>query len=199
MPNLFSLLKGNRFCCARFTTVLVCLDHVSLLVMWTPRNLKLNLLHCSPVDENRGVLGPLFSVVHKHLLCLAQVQGEVIVLAPPSQVSDLLPIGGLVIVGDQACCEAPTDVSSAKLMMVLESSLAMQSWVNREYRRGLSTHPWGAPVLRISMADISLPTLTTWWRPVRKYRIQFQRKVFSPRILSLVMSFECTMVLNAEL
>ncbi|XP_070299467.1 serine/threonine-protein kinase Nek9-like [Salvelinus sp. IW2-2015] len=39
-------------------------------------------------------------------------------------------------------------------MMVLESCLAMQSWVNREYRRGLSTHPWGAPVLRISVADV---------------------------------------------
>ena len=35
-------------------------------------------------------------------------------------------------------------------MMVLESGLTMQSWVNREYRRGLCTHPWGAPVLRIS-------------------------------------------------
>ena len=75
----------------------------------------------------------------------------------------------------------------------------MQSWVNREYRRGLSTHPWGAPVLRISVADVLLPTLTTWGRPVRKSRIQLQRVVFSPRILSLVMSFEDTMVLNAEL
>ena len=27
------LLRVNRFCCALFTTVLVCLDHVSLLVM----------------------------------------------------------------------------------------------------------------------------------------------------------------------
>ena len=36
-------------------------------------------------------------------------------------------------------------------------------------------------------------------RPVRKSRIQLQREVFSPRFLSLVMSFEGTMVLNAEL
>jgi hypothetical protein len=43
-------------------------------------------------------------------------------------------------------------------MMVLESCLAMQSWVNREYRRGLSTHPWGAPVLKISVADVLLVT-----------------------------------------
>ena len=34
-----------------------------------------------------------------------------------------------------------TVVSSANLMMVLELCRAKQSWVNREYRRGLSKHP----------------------------------------------------------
>ena len=75
----------------------------------------------------------------------------------------------------------------------------MQSWVNREYRRGLSTQPSEAPVLKISVADMLLPNLTSRGRPVRKSRIQLQREVFSPRILSLVMSFEGTMVLKAEL
>ena len=39
-------------------------------------------------------------------LCLDHVEGEVVVLAPPGQVSNLLPIGCLVVVGDQAyhCC-----------------------------------------------------------------------------------------------
>ena len=36
-------------------------------------------------------------------------------------------------------------------------------------------------------------------RPVRKSRHQMQREVFSTRVLSLVMSFVGTMVLNAEL
>jgi hypothetical protein len=45
------------------------------------------------------------------------------------------------------------------------------------------------------MADVFLPTLTTWVWLVRKFR----REEFSPRILSLVMSFEGTMVLNPEL
>jgi hypothetical protein len=40
--------------------------------------------------------------------------------------------------------------------------------VNREYRRGQSTHPFGAPVLRISMAEMLLPTFTTWGRPIMK-------------------------------
>ena len=36
-------------------------------------------------------------------------------------------------------------------------------------------------------------------RPVRKSGIHLQREVFSPRVLSLVMSLKGTMVLNAEL
>ena len=57
----------------------------------------------------------------------------------------------------------------------------------------------GPGVLRINVADVLLPTPTTWGRPVRKSRIQLQREGFRPRVLSLVMSFEGTMVLNAEL
>ena len=60
----------------------------------------------NPVDENGGMLVPLFPVVHNHLLCLDYVEGEVVVLTPHGQVSDLLPLGCLIVVGDQAynCC-----------------------------------------------------------------------------------------------
>ena len=54
-------------------------------------------------------------------------------------------------------------------------------------------------MLRISVADVLLPTLTTGERPVRMSRIQLQRELFIPRVLSLVMSFEGSMVLNAKL
>ena len=57
----------------------------------------LNLFHCSPIDENGGVLGPLFPVVHNDLSCLDHVERDVVVLAPHSQVSNLLPIGGLIV------------------------------------------------------------------------------------------------------
>ena len=52
------------------------------------------------------MLGPPFPEVHNHLLCLDHVEEEVVVLAPHGQVSDLLPIGCLIVVGDQAyhCC-----------------------------------------------------------------------------------------------
>jgi ribulose-5-phosphate 4-epimerase/fuculose-1-phosphate aldolase len=67
LPNIFRLLRGKKHCRALFTTVSVCLDHDSFLVMWTPRNLELealDLLHYIPVDGNRGVLGPPFPIVH---------------------------------------------------------------------------------------------------------------------------------------
>ena len=62
----------------------------------------LNPLHYSPTDVNGGLLGPLFPEVHNQLLCLADVEGEVVVLAPHCQVSLLLPIGCLIINSDQA-------------------------------------------------------------------------------------------------
>jgi hypothetical protein len=51
------------------------------------------------VDENGGVLDPPFPVVHNHLL---YHEGDLVVLAPHGQVSDLLPIGCFIIVGDQS-------------------------------------------------------------------------------------------------
>jgi hypothetical protein len=68
------------------------------------------------------VRGPPFPVVHNHLLCLDHIEGEVIVLAPHGQVSDLLPIDCLIVV-----IRPTTVVSSANLIMVLESCLAVQS------------------------------------------------------------------------
>ena len=57
-------------------------------------------------------------------------------------------------------------------------------------QEGIEHAPLRGPVLRISMADVLLPTLTTWGWPVRKSRIQLQIEVFRPRILSLVMNLE---------
>ena len=51
----------------------------------------------------------------------------------------------------------------------------------------------------LNVADVLLPPVSTWGWPVRNSRIQLQREVFSPRVPSLVMSLEDTMVLNNEL
>ena len=143
----------------------------------------LNLLHCSPVDENGGVLGLLSPVVHNHLLCLDHFEGEVVVLAPHGQASDLLPIGYLVVVGDQAyhCC----------VICKLNDGVGVVPGRAVMSERGVQEGAEQAP-LRGSMEDVLLPTLITWGQPVRKSRIQLQREVFSPRVLSLLMSFEGT-------
>jgi hypothetical protein len=93
----------------------------------------------SHIDVNERVLGPPFPVVHNQLLCLADVEGEVVVLAPHCQVSDPLPVVSL-----SSVIRPPTVVSSANLM-VLELCLARLPWVNREYRRGLACTPEGSP------------------------------------------------------
>ena len=59
----------------------------------------LDLLNYSPINVIGGLLGPHFPAVHDQLLCLAHIEGKVVVLAPHSQVFDLLPIGCLIVVG----------------------------------------------------------------------------------------------------
>ena len=70
----------------------------------------LDPLHYSPVDVNGGLFIPPFRVFH---YCLAHIEGEVVVLAPHCQFSDLLPIGCLIVVGD-------TVVSSTNLTNSIE-------------------------------------------------------------------------------
>ena len=62
----------------------------------------LDPLYYSSINVNGGLFGLPFPVVHDQLLCLAHIEGEVVVLAPHCQFSDLLPIDRLIVVGDQA-------------------------------------------------------------------------------------------------
>ena len=93
-----------------------------------------DLLHYNPFDENGDVLRPLFPVVHDQLLCPADVEGEVVVLAQHCQVSGLLPIGCLIVVGDQT-------YHRCVIGKLNDGVGGVQSWVNREYRRRLNTYP----------------------------------------------------------
>ena len=110
-----------------------------------------------------GVLSLLFPVVHDQLLRFIDVEGEVIFLAPLSQGTHLLPVGSSLLV-----IRPNTVVSSVNLVIELETCETIQSWVNREYRKGLSTYPCWAPMLRISVVEVLLPTFSTWGRPARK-------------------------------
>jgi hypothetical protein len=62
----------------------------------------LNPLHYSPIDVDGGVIAPPFNLDHDQLLCLADVKGKVVVLPPDCQVSDLLPLGCLIVAGGQS-------------------------------------------------------------------------------------------------
>ena len=90
-------------------------------------------------------------------------------------------------------------MSSANLMIEMEACMATRSLLNREYRRGMSPHPCGAPVLRVSKEEGMFPTFTTWGQPIRKSRTELYRTGFRLRASSLMMNLEGTMVLNAEL
>ena len=63
-------------------------------------------LHYCPINVDRGVLPLLFPEVHNQLLCFVDVECEVIFLTPHSEGPHLLPVGRLVVVGNQAyhCC-----------------------------------------------------------------------------------------------
>ena len=72
-------------------------------------------------------------------------------------------------------------MSNPPLQLIeLEVCMATHSWVNREFRRGMSPHPCGAPVWRISEVEV-FPTFTTWGAahqevldPVAQGRVQTQ-------------------------
>nr|AAX30470.1 SJCHGC03833 protein [Schistosoma japonicum] len=74
--------------------------------MCMPRNLTCYPLHYCSIDVDRGVFPLLFPEVHNHLLSFVDVECEVIFLTPHSEGPHLLPVGRLLVVGNQAyhCC-----------------------------------------------------------------------------------------------
>ena len=83
-------------------------------------------------------------------------------------------------------------------MMLVFSWEATQSYVKRVYSKGLSTQPWGVPVLTVLVSDVRLPTLTDWGLPERKFSTQLQRAGVRPRVRSFSESLCGMTVLNAE-
>ena len=75
---------------------------LAIVGYWAGRTTLCSAL-CSDAKQlpYQAVRQPPFPVVHDQHLCLADVEGEV-VLAPYCQVFDLLPIGCLTVVGDRA-------------------------------------------------------------------------------------------------
>ena len=53
--------------------------------------------------------------------------------------------------------------------------LALQSYVSRVYNRGLRTHPWGKPVLRVTEDEMMLRIFKVCGLLVRKSKTQLHR------------------------
>jgi hypothetical protein len=80
IPNLFGILGGKWHCCDFFMTVLVFLDHASLVM--DTKELEFSTRSTTTLSVNGVMFGLPFIVVHDPLLCFAQVEGEVVFLAP---------------------------------------------------------------------------------------------------------------------
>ena len=74
--------------------------------MYAKESEVINSLHGGPVDEDGGVSSLVPPEVQTQLLCSANIEGEVVYLAPHRQSAYLLPVGCLVVVGNHAsyCC-----------------------------------------------------------------------------------------------
>ncbi len=68
----------------------------------------------------------------------------------------------------------------------------VQSWVSRVKRRGLDTHPWGAPVFSVMVLDVLLPSADPYClrspgqkvqQPVAQRRIEPQLDQFMNELL----------------
>ncbi len=66
------------------------------------------------------------------------------------------------------------------LMIWFQLDLAVQTYVTRVKSRGLSTQPWGTPVLSVMAREVLVQTRTVCGLSDKKSKIQLQKWVFGP-------------------
>ncbi|XP_061591493.1 NACHT, LRR and PYD domains-containing protein 12-like [Cololabis saira] len=76
--------------------------------------------------------------------------------------------------------ESKDGFNPIKLCHLEHANRLKTSWVSRVKTRGLKTHPWGAPVLTVTVLDVMLVTRTACGFLVRKSRSQLHSEVLSP-------------------
>ena len=119
---------------------------------------------------------------------VVDVEWEVVSLTPHSECTHLHPVGCLVVFGNEAhyCCVI----------------CKLDDWVGGVHghavmgEQGVQEGAEHAPLWGPRCCFLPSPP---GGRPVRKSRTQLHREGLRPRASSLMMSFEGTMVLNAEL
>ncbi len=122
-------------------------------------------LHRGPTDHKRSV-GLLLSLpeVHDQLLSLLTFRERQ--LSWHHDVS--LSTSSKYAASSSLLMRPRTTVSSANLTIEVELWEDTQSWVYREYSRGLRTQPCGAPMFRVMELEVNWPTFTTCGLAVRK-------------------------------
>jgi hypothetical protein len=126
-----------------------------------------------------GACVALFPVVNDKHLCLADVEGKVVVLAPHWQVTDLVLIGCLTVVGDQAYHRLVV----SKLNYSVEDRCSYAIMGEQGAQEGPKHAPLRGPRVDGHCGrcdDVAYPHHLG--RPIRRSRIQLQRDVFSPRV-----------------
>ena len=81
---------------------------------------------------------PRFSEDDNDLLCLFNIEDQVVDFAPVHQMFHLVPVGQFIVILDEA--------HNSCVVRILELNLGRQSWVIRVNSRGLRTQPLGEPV-----------------------------------------------------
>ncbi len=175
----------------------MCVVHVRSSEMFTPRYLKLLTLSTGVPLIIRGVYGCCCLFLKSTISSLVLLTFRERQLSWHHVVS--LPTSSKYAVSSSLLMRPRTTVSSANLMIDVELWEDTQSWVYREYSRGLRTQPCGAPMFRVIELEVNWPTFTTCGLAVRKSWIQSQSEVFRPRSESLTASLVGTIVLKAEL
>lgn len=147
--SAFSESRDTAF----FVKELVLRDQVKFSTRWTQRN----LLFLTIVDVQ-------WRVVKNHLFCFVYIQKRLFALHQSFSLCTSYADSSFLLM------RPSTVVSSANLMIWLVLYIAAQLWVSRVNRRGLSTQPWGAPVLS---GVVLFPIQTDWGHPIKKSMIQW--------------------------
>jgi hypothetical protein len=108
---------------------------------------------------------------------------------------DLLPIGCFIVVSYQAYHHCVVSKFNDGVGVVLGHAVMGEQGV----QEGTKHAPLRGPSVEDQHGRYVVAYPYHLGRPVIKSRIQLQREVFSPMVLSLMMCFVGTMVLNAEL
>ncbi len=167
-----SLLKKYSRFWASLTRVEMWDDHDRFSMMLIPRNLKPappQLQWCRQRSSHPFFLKSMISSLVFLMLSsrfFSVHHSARLLISSRCEVSSLFEIRPVMV------------VSSANFTAEFSPCQGLQLWVYSLNRRGLSTQPWGAPLLSTWIEEVWLPIWTIWGhclfkRPISSYRVWY--------------------------